>query len=89
MNNKRKNMSIYITVLLWILIPLLIINGLIFLTSDMLSVFVGGMLSLKLLCYSLFFSYSFLLGYKAQTGGWHYYSCTFADFRAFFMAIIY
>ncbi|MCS2692147.1 hypothetical protein NXY29_03365 [Bacteroides fragilis] len=69
MNNKRKNMSIYITVLLWILIPLLIINGLIFLTSDMLSVFVGGMLSLKLLCYSLFFSYSFLLGYKAQTGG--------------------
>ena len=35
----------------------------------MLSVFVGGMLSLKLLCYSLFFSYSFLLGYKAQTGG--------------------
>ena len=46
MNNKRKNMSIYITVLLWILIPLLIINGLIFLTSDMLSVFVGGMLSL-------------------------------------------
>ena len=77
-------MSIYITVLLWILIPLLIINGLIFLTSDMLSVFVGGMLSLKLLCYSLFFSYSFLLGYKA-----HYYSCTFADFRAFFMAIIY
>lgn len=69
MNNKRKNMSIYITVLLWVLIPLLIINGLIFLTSDMLSVFVGGMLSLKLLCYSLFFSYSFLLGYKAQTGG--------------------
>lgn len=62
-------MSIYITVLLWVLIPLLIINGLIFLTSDMLSVFVGGMLSLKLLCYSLFFSYSFLLGYKAQTGG--------------------
>ena len=52
-----------------VLIPLLIINGLIFLTSDMLSVFVGGMLSLKLLCYSLFFSYSFLLGYKAQTGG--------------------
>ena len=69
MDNKRKNMSIYLTVLLWILIPLLIINGLIFLTSDMLSVFVGGMLSLKLLCYSLFFSYSFLLGYKAQTGG--------------------
>ena len=73
MNNKRKNMSIYITVLLWILIPLLIINGLIFLTSDMLSVFVGGMLSLKLLCYSLFFSYSFLLGYKAQTGGGFFY----------------
>ena len=35
-------MSIYITVLLWVLIPLLIINGLFFLTSDMLSVFVGG-----------------------------------------------
>ena len=44
MNNKRKNMSIYITVLLWILIPLLIINGLIFLTSDMLSVCRGDVI---------------------------------------------
>lgn len=47
MNNKRKNMSIYITVLLWILIPLLIINGLIFLTSDMLSCFCRGDVILK------------------------------------------
>lgn len=44
MNNKRKNMSIYITVLLWVLIPLLIINGLIFLTSDMLSVLSGDVI---------------------------------------------
>lgn len=64
MNNKRKNMSIYIIVLLWVLILLLIINGFIFLISDMFSVFVGGMLFLKLLCYSFFFLYSFLFGYK-------------------------
>lgn len=70
MSNKRKKRSIYLKTLLWILIPLCILNGLGFVFSygDMLGVFLAGMFSLVLLCWGLFFSYSFLLGYKAGKG---------------------
>lgn len=70
MENAKSKMSIYITVLLWIVIPVLILNivTLVFSNGDTLGVALVGLYSLMFVCWGIFLAYSFLLGYKAGEG---------------------
>ena len=63
-------MSVFIATLLWIVIPVFVLNllALILSGSDKLGIFLMGLFSLSLVCWCIFLSFSFLLGYKAGGG---------------------
>jgi hypothetical protein len=63
-------MSVFIATLLWIVIPVLVFNLLALILSggDQLGFFLVGFYSLSFVCWCIFLSFSFLLGYKAGGG---------------------
>lgn len=63
-------MSVYIATLLWIIIPILVLNLLALILSggDQLGIAIMGLYSLMLVGWCIFMSFSFLLGYKVGGG---------------------